>query len=94
MTTATHTPQIEAIEVACPACKALAGNPCTCATGFVHVARTKAANDLYTARRLGTDDDYEGPTCSICDGLGHGYPGGAPCPLESADYSDEPWWAV
>ena len=36
----------------------------------------------------------EGPTCSICDGLGHGYPGGPPCPLEQADYSDEPWWAV
>ena len=28
------------------------------------------------------DDEYEGPTCSICDGLGHGYPGGGPCPLE------------
>lgn len=24
----------------------------------------------------------EGPSCSICDGLGHGYPGGRPCPLE------------
>lgn len=21
-------------------------------------------------------------SCSICDGLGHGYPGGRPCPLE------------
>jgi len=33
------------------------------------------------------DQDYldgndEGPCCSICDGLGHGYPGGGPCPLE------------
>jgi hypothetical protein len=27
----------------------------------------------------------EGPTCSICDGLGHGYPGGGPCPLEEGD---------
>lgn len=30
--------------------------------------------------------DYENflaeRTCSICDGLGHGYPGGGPCPLE------------
>jgi hypothetical protein len=25
---------------------------------------------------------WEGPTCSICDGLGHGYPGGGFCPLE------------
>lgn len=22
------------------------------------------------------------PSCSICDGAGHGYPGGMPCPLE------------
>lgn len=36
----------------------------------------------------------EGPTCSICDGLGHGYPGGPPCPLEVCDYSDEPAWAL
>jgi hypothetical protein len=28
------------------------------------------------------DDYYEGPCCSLCDGLGHGYPGGGPCPLE------------
>ena len=36
----------------------------------------------------------EGPTCGICDGLGHGYPGAGPCPLEEADYSGEPWWAL
>lgn len=31
---------------------------------------------------------YEGPTCSICDGLGHGYPGAGPCPLEDrGDYA-------
>lgn len=36
----------------------------------------------------------EGPTCSICDGLGHGYPGGRPCPLEERDYSGEPAWAM
>ncbi len=36
-------------------------------------------------------DDYydEGPTCSICDALGHGYPGGGPCPLE-----DSGWEAI
>lgn len=36
---------------------------------------------------------FDGPTCSICDGLGHGYPGAGPCPLEVTDYSGEPWWA-
>jgi len=30
----------------------------------------------------------DGPTCSICDGLGHGYPGGGPCPLEDRGYWD------
>lgn len=45
----------------------------------------------------GWDDDAEpaeGPRCSICDGLGHGYPGGGPCPLEVTDYSGEPDWAM
>lgn len=35
--------------------------------------------DLFTTEAEGYD---EGPSCSICDGLGHGYPGGPPCPLE------------
>jgi hypothetical protein len=30
----------------------------------------------------------EGPTCSICDALGHGYPGGGPCPLEDSGWYD------
>lgn len=30
----------------------------------------------------------EGPTCSLCDGLGHGYPGGGPCPLEDRGWDD------
>lgn len=31
----------------------------------------------------GWDEAYEDlPCCSICDGAGHGYPGGGPCPLE------------
>lgn len=34
------------------------------------------------------DDWDEGPCCSICDGLGHGYPGGPPCPIESPDPDD------
>lgn len=37
--------------------------------------------------------EYEGPTCSICDGLGHGYPGGPPCPLEQRGEEGVPWWA-
>lgn len=40
------------------------------------------------------DQELEGPTCSICDALGHGYPGGGPCPLEDVDYSGEPAWAL
>jgi hypothetical protein len=33
-----------------------------------------------------------GRSCSICDGLGHGYPGGRPCPLEDRGfYEPDPW---
>jgi hypothetical protein len=38
--------------------------------------------------------DEQARSCSICDGLGHGYPGGRPCPLEDVSYADEPWWAL
>lgn len=33
---------------------------------------------------VGWADDYEDDvaTCSVCDGVGHGYPGAGPCPLE------------
>lgn len=34
------------------------------------------------------DDYQEGPTCSLCDALGHGYPGAGPCPLEQRGYDD------
>lgn len=27
-------------------------------------------------------------TCTLCDGLGHGYPGAGPCPLEEQGYWD------
>ena len=30
--------------------------------------------------------EIEGPTCSLCDAVGHGYPGGGPCPLEERGY--------
>jgi hypothetical protein len=34
----------------------------------------------------------EGSTCSICDGLGHGYPGAGPCPLEDRGYDTDGVW--
>lgn len=64
--------------------------------------RTLASGTLVWIGEDGTatlvyDNDLEGPTCSICDGLGHGYPGGGPCPLEMGD-DDDPYerylWAL
>lgn len=36
------------------------------------------------------DYDWESEvgTCSICDALGHGFPGGGPCPLEDRGWED------
>lgn len=48
---------------------------------------------LYDAERDVLGVDFEGPTCSICDGVGHGYVGGAPCPLEMRGEEGCPWWA-
>ena len=28
------------------------------------------------------------PTCSLCDAVGHGYPGAGPCPLEEHGHED------
>lgn len=39
-------------------------------------------------------DEWAEATCLLCDAVGHGYPGAGPCPLEVADYSGEPWWAL
>lgn len=68
---------------------------------FSFTSHTNAAAALDRFLLAGFDawSDYdlgemEGPTCSICDALGHGYPGGGPCPLEQADYSGEPEWAM
>jgi len=51
-----------------------------------------------TLDRLALEQEYQWEMrqghCMICDGLGHGYPGGRPCPLEQADYSGEPPWAL
>jgi hypothetical protein len=30
------------------------------------------------------------PSCNICDGLGHGYPGAGPCPLENMGAPNSP----
>jgi hypothetical protein len=36
-------------------------------------------------------DWWDGPTCTLCDGVGHGYPGSLrPCPLEDRGWGDEP----
>ncbi len=40
------------------------------------------------------DPEEDTEACGICDALGHGFPGGPPCPLEISDYSDEPEWAL
>jgi hypothetical protein len=42
--------------------------------------------DACTVEEYG--DSLEGPTCSICDAAGHGYPGGPPCPLEDRGWMD------
>lgn len=47
--------------------------------------------------RFGTDAEAaeylygppEPPTCSLCDAVGHGYPGGGPCPLEDRGAWDD-----
>ena len=50
-----------------------------------HTAETASAACDECWDRYGPD---EGPSCSICDALGHGYPGGGPCPLEERGYWD------
>lgn len=34
----------------------------------------------------GPAEDPDVRYCSLCDGVGHGYPGGGPCPLEERGY--------
>lgn len=31
---------------------------------------------------------YDERTCSLCDAVSHGYPGGGPCPLEERGWDD------
>jgi hypothetical protein len=54
---------------------------------------TRMAQIEQARRAYGGDEFYEGPTCSLCDGLGHGYPGGGPCPLEERGEVGVPEWA-
>lgn len=80
-----------------PAYEVLSTNPVTGTTavyGFNSFANADAAVARFTA--AGQDawidcsgQDYEGPSCSICDALGHGYPGGGPCPLEDRGYDED-----
>jgi hypothetical protein len=42
----------------------------------------EAHNAVSPAWSADDKQDDEGPTCLICDGVGHGYPGAGPCPLE------------
>lgn len=47
--------------------------------------------DALTGKVLSTwhvsEEQWEGPTCSVCDAVGHGY-GGIPCPLEDRGWRD------
>lgn len=45
-----------------------------------HATVEEARDCEYVAASEAAWDDV--PCCSICDGAGHGYPGGGPCPLE------------
>lgn len=43
----------------------------------------QAYQDWLAEEQHWADEEATGePTCSICDAVGHGYPGGGPCPLE------------
>ncbi len=54
--------------------------------GRIVIATFRSADDA--GEFLYGPESYEGPSCSICDGLGHGYPGGGPCPLEETGEDD------
>lgn len=58
---------------------------------FIHVSEHYTAPHRHDTVEEARECDYlaaseaahdYAPSCSICDGIGHGYPGGAPCPLE------------
>jgi hypothetical protein len=56
----------------------------------VHVAATGGdALALVRECEAAAAEAYmDGPTCSLCDGLGHGYPGAGPCPLEMTGWAE------
>lgn len=39
-----------------------------------------------------TEPYYDERTCSLCDAVGHGYPGAGPCPLEDRGYDTDGVW--
>lgn len=49
---------------------------------WVFVAEDGRATLISSDEAMFLLDADEGPTCSLCDALGHGYPGAGPCPLE------------
>lgn len=54
--------------------------------GHVHTTVAEARECQFAPDPL-----YDAPTCSICDGVGHGYPGGGPCPLEEQGWAAARW---
>lgn len=50
-----------------------------------HTHATAAEARACEAEWQAANDAHDMPCCSICDGNGHGYPGGGPCPLETSD---------
>jgi hypothetical protein len=84
-----YTESMTTTAYATPAYEVISTNPVTGATAtFAFTSYDAAGRALCRLLIAGQDawlddgQDYEGPTCSLCDALGHGYPGGPPCPLE------------
>lgn len=48
----------------------------------LHATIAEASEEFANQVHMGLEAGWE-RTCNICDGLGHGYPGAGPCPLES-----------
>jgi hypothetical protein len=55
---------------------------------FTHITEHLVPHQHATvaeARECEAYDPNDVPCCSICDGAGHGFPGGRPCPLEVSE---------
>jgi hypothetical protein len=69
----------------------IANHPTANAIDLVNEARATLGMADVAATEVMDDEQEqpdEGPSCSICDALGHGYPGGGPCPLEERGAMD------